>query len=398
MENKSKAKYYNDIAEKHGDKRVHDESLYQWHTMDDLQTELLGLYGSNKIRESRKELIELGIISEHKNPNSNYNFDRTVYFIFYPDIVTKLIKTRSPEKGGRLPGNEGPIPKTTYKDYNKDSKESLSVSAKHKRILKNKKIAKIKKDKKIARPKNKKVKNKFDKKKKCNSLRRYNHTKQDKRFYIFLKKNYNTTDHDVTRTGYAHTMDMIHALFSTRVKAPMMIKAIKPVWSHNEFLKVLDYYIKHHVETKANGEKKRVNVGNFIFVDSKINKNCNNPYSTLLNTYKKMNAEPQEPKTKIGKVIKKIFNDNSVDHNVYDNIAKRIIELNKKYESTISTTSLTQFVYEYLKECNRSSNFKIIYACGDHWFNNFIEEYKKQRAIRFKEKPMKEGFKTFNGF
>lgn len=70
------------------------EGLYQWHTAADLERQLMGLAKRDKIQEARTQLVSMGIISEHKNPNPKYSFDKTTYFVFYPDAVSNLLTFR----------------------------------------------------------------------------------------------------------------------------------------------------------------------------------------------------------------------------------------------------------------------------------------------------------------
>ncbi len=82
----SQAKKYNDIAERHGDNRQQIESLFQWHTMDDLQKSLMG-FGRRKVEKALQIILKMGFVSIHKNPNPRYAFDSTRYFLFHPDRV-----------------------------------------------------------------------------------------------------------------------------------------------------------------------------------------------------------------------------------------------------------------------------------------------------------------------
>lgn len=68
------------------------ESLYQWHTIADLERQLMGLGKREKIQEARAQLVGMGIISEHKNPNPKFAFDKTNYFIFYPEAVETYLE------------------------------------------------------------------------------------------------------------------------------------------------------------------------------------------------------------------------------------------------------------------------------------------------------------------
>ena len=88
----------NDVAEKHGDKRINDESLYQFHTIEDLQDRLVQHYSKNTIRSAITLLIEKGIIQTFANPNPRYKFDKTTFFLFFPEKCNELIRKRRSSK------------------------------------------------------------------------------------------------------------------------------------------------------------------------------------------------------------------------------------------------------------------------------------------------------------
>ena len=90
----------NDIAEKHGDGRVQDETLLQHHTCDELMEGIQEIYGRSAISEANKLLESLGAITIHKNPNPKYAFDKTRFYLFHPDVCNEWIKT---EGGGASP-------------------------------------------------------------------------------------------------------------------------------------------------------------------------------------------------------------------------------------------------------------------------------------------------------
>ncbi|MCW5589098.1 MAG: hypothetical protein KIT27_05485 [Legionellales bacterium] len=84
----------NDIAEQHGDKRTQDETVIQFHTLEELQERLLGFFSINSIRKSLKYLIDKKIISVTQNPNPKYKFDRTTYYIFNVTLCNEWLKNR----------------------------------------------------------------------------------------------------------------------------------------------------------------------------------------------------------------------------------------------------------------------------------------------------------------
>ncbi len=130
----------NDIAEAHGDTRTQDETLYQFHTAEDFEQGLLHVYARDRIRVALRLLLDKGAITSHANPNPRYKFDKTRYFLFYPQVVNGWLEDvypllpkgwtdddldqlrdaknrttsaenqrRSPENQQRSPENRGPI-------------------------------------------------------------------------------------------------------------------------------------------------------------------------------------------------------------------------------------------------------------------------------------------------
>ena len=103
-------------AQPHGNPAAQDENLLQFHSDEQLQAGLLNLYGTMKIRESRRLLIAKGALTEHSNPKPRYAFDRTVYYRFHPEAVNAWLEQRHKsynrninvtcaENGGRVAEN-----------------------------------------------------------------------------------------------------------------------------------------------------------------------------------------------------------------------------------------------------------------------------------------------------
>ena len=121
----------NQIAEAHGDEGVQDTSLLQFHTEEELERGIMGLFKRTKINQSIRLLEKKGFISIHSNPNPKYTFDRTRYFLLHDDVVNEHLhfpivadpsksvdrstaeSSRSTENGSRSTENEGTITKTT---------------------------------------------------------------------------------------------------------------------------------------------------------------------------------------------------------------------------------------------------------------------------------------------
>ncbi len=92
-EQAGKATKINDVAQNHGDERLQDESFLQFHTVDDLSEGILGAFGRTKIMEAIALLKSKGVISTHSNPNPRYKFDKTTYYLFYPEVCNKWLNT-----------------------------------------------------------------------------------------------------------------------------------------------------------------------------------------------------------------------------------------------------------------------------------------------------------------
>lgn len=89
-----KAAALNVVAEAHGKEGCHDDSLYQFHKMEELSNGMMGLYGRDTIKMARALLKEKGVITEHRNPTKRYKFDNTVYYLFHPETVCEWLSTR----------------------------------------------------------------------------------------------------------------------------------------------------------------------------------------------------------------------------------------------------------------------------------------------------------------
>lgn len=126
-----KARQANVIAEKHGEDGQQDTSLFQFHNEAQLGAGVLGLYGKSAIAEAIKELIQLGAISVHKNPNPRYCFDSTRHFLFYPEIPQRWLNSRQAENSvsqaensSRQAENSSTSPETTSETTSEKKKEA----------------------------------------------------------------------------------------------------------------------------------------------------------------------------------------------------------------------------------------------------------------------------------
>lgn len=84
-------KKINNIAEMHGDGRPNNQNAYLFFTTDEISEGILGFFGKSTIHIALQLLQELGVITVHKNPNPRYHFDKTKYFMFYPEICNEWL-------------------------------------------------------------------------------------------------------------------------------------------------------------------------------------------------------------------------------------------------------------------------------------------------------------------
>ena len=81
-----KNKQYNNVSERNGEGRTQDESLYQFHNEVELEDGIM-IYKRDTISKAIKLLENKGAITVTTNPNDKYNFDRTRFFLFHPDVI-----------------------------------------------------------------------------------------------------------------------------------------------------------------------------------------------------------------------------------------------------------------------------------------------------------------------
>lgn len=91
----------NQIAEAHGDGRPHAEDVYQFHSINEISDGILGLYGHKSITDALRLLENRGVISTHRNPNPRYVYDKTKYFIFYPDVCQEWLENHYKSRDGK---------------------------------------------------------------------------------------------------------------------------------------------------------------------------------------------------------------------------------------------------------------------------------------------------------
>ena len=82
-----KAAESNKVAVNHGDEPHQDESLYQFHTINEMLEATLGVIGKPAMKTGINILVERGYITKHRNPNPRYAFDNTVFYLLHTDKV-----------------------------------------------------------------------------------------------------------------------------------------------------------------------------------------------------------------------------------------------------------------------------------------------------------------------
>lgn len=80
----------NDVAEIHGDPRILDESLWQFHNNEDLEKGIL-IFKRSTISKAIEYLEKKGFIKVGSNPNPRYKFDRTRWFLLCPEAINACI-------------------------------------------------------------------------------------------------------------------------------------------------------------------------------------------------------------------------------------------------------------------------------------------------------------------
>lgn len=101
--------------------------LLVWNTLEELQ-ELLMIFGKRTIQKAIKVLVDLNLISIHRNPNPKYAFDNTKYFLFHPVELRKKISNleESNKQISELQINTEPSVINEIAGENKSAKPSVS--------------------------------------------------------------------------------------------------------------------------------------------------------------------------------------------------------------------------------------------------------------------------------
>jgi hypothetical protein len=100
---KLRTKVKNEEANKqaafHGDKPLHDISLLQWHTYDELRTMIMRPVGDSTLSKVILFLKEKKVVTVTKNPNKRYKFDQKNYYLFRPEVLNNFLKERYSRSG-----------------------------------------------------------------------------------------------------------------------------------------------------------------------------------------------------------------------------------------------------------------------------------------------------------
>jgi|GEM_PF-2062142 len=97
LEHAKKAARANDIAEMHGDARTQDESLWQFHTIKEMELGIAYMFTQKPISKALSLLCDLGFIVRGRNPNPRYKFDRTTWIMLKPEAVTAALEKVYPK-------------------------------------------------------------------------------------------------------------------------------------------------------------------------------------------------------------------------------------------------------------------------------------------------------------
>ena len=91
LEQAGQARMANKVSRQHGEPESQNESLWQWHTEEELEHGIM-IYKRSTIREAVRFLAGKGFITVSDNPNPKYRFDRTKHFLFHPDTVNAWLR------------------------------------------------------------------------------------------------------------------------------------------------------------------------------------------------------------------------------------------------------------------------------------------------------------------
>lgn len=90
-----------------------DSDMLQYHTLQSLIEGLNHLFKKDKIIEANKILVEMNLVSIHKNPNPEYSFDRTNFYLFNEGAVQALVDMDDTDTHSRFSDNADAIIRPT---------------------------------------------------------------------------------------------------------------------------------------------------------------------------------------------------------------------------------------------------------------------------------------------
>lgn len=141
-----KSKYANNIAQTHGDQGGQDESLFQFHSQEELKIALHGAYSIETIRKAIVLLGSKAVISRHCNPNPRYRFDKTTYYLFNSQVCIDYVDSLK-IGNGRQPSQareQENRPAITYDStYDKDNNNTTADISESRKTANGKKGAKL---------------------------------------------------------------------------------------------------------------------------------------------------------------------------------------------------------------------------------------------------------------
>lgn len=101
LEQSVKAEQANKIAEMHGDPPTQDTTLWQFHTVEQLERGLIGLYKKKTIAEAIDLLVVKRFIHVGRNPNPKYAFDKTRWIMLRPSVINAAMEQNRPVDGAK---------------------------------------------------------------------------------------------------------------------------------------------------------------------------------------------------------------------------------------------------------------------------------------------------------
>ncbi len=124
----AKNKQMNDTAERHGYERNQDETHLQFHTKQEIYEQCMKIVSYSGIVSGRKKLVELGFISEQRNPNPKYKFDNTVFFRLHTDKINNALNAKYPtEQNGTTDNDDSCTSKETKQHDSRDGSSRRAI-------------------------------------------------------------------------------------------------------------------------------------------------------------------------------------------------------------------------------------------------------------------------------